>query len=208
MHDDNGALWKLLTNHPVLKSFAGDGKCLGAPDHAANIEGLAAKDGMLYFGFREPAGAPPRSPLDARSANRPAATNTFGRRLSPSPGHEFTRSHCSGKGWSDCGFTRTMSSRGLELPQGFGRNAVRRTALLRQASGVRSLEIWPKWLISRELWRLTLRRGNSLRRPEELQIRSRSQDEEPLVIGGHLSKRPVINPLLNRNWALRRVTAT
>jgi Protein of unknown function (DUF3616) len=55
MHDDNGALWKLLTNDPVLKSFAGDGKCLGKPDHAANIEGLAAKDGMLYFGFREPA---------------------------------------------------------------------------------------------------------------------------------------------------------
>jgi hypothetical protein len=31
-----------------------------------------------------------------------------------------------------------------ELPQGFGRNAVRRTALLGQASGVRFLEIWSK----------------------------------------------------------------
>ena len=28
---------------------------LGKPGHGVNIEGLAAKDGMLYFGFREPA---------------------------------------------------------------------------------------------------------------------------------------------------------
>lgn len=27
----------------------------GQTRHAVNIEGIAAKDGMLYFGFREPA---------------------------------------------------------------------------------------------------------------------------------------------------------
>jgi hypothetical protein len=55
LEDDQGRLWKLMIADPVLGKFVGDGKCLGKPDHAANIEGLAAKDGVLYFGFREPA---------------------------------------------------------------------------------------------------------------------------------------------------------
>jgi hypothetical protein len=53
---DDGRLWRLLTQHPVLSAFVGEGKCLGkAGGHAVNIEGLAAKGGSLYFGFREPA---------------------------------------------------------------------------------------------------------------------------------------------------------
>jgi hypothetical protein len=55
LEDEQGRLWRLLTTNPVLGRFAGDGKCLGKPDHAVNIEGLAARNGMLYFGFREPA---------------------------------------------------------------------------------------------------------------------------------------------------------
>jgi hypothetical protein len=55
LEDDQGRLWKLLMTNPVLGKFVGDGKCLGKPDHAANIEGLAARDGVVYFGFREPA---------------------------------------------------------------------------------------------------------------------------------------------------------
>jgi hypothetical protein len=55
LEDDQGRLWTLLTTNPVLQPFVGNGKCLGKPDHAVNIEGIAAKDGMLYFGFREPA---------------------------------------------------------------------------------------------------------------------------------------------------------
>ncbi len=55
LEDDRGNLWKLLKANNVLGEFAGDGKCLGKPDHAVNIEGLGAKSGTLYFGFREPA---------------------------------------------------------------------------------------------------------------------------------------------------------
>jgi hypothetical protein len=55
LQDAGDDLWRLLTENHVLKKFVGDGKCLGKPDHAVNIEGLAAKDGMLYFGLREPA---------------------------------------------------------------------------------------------------------------------------------------------------------
>jgi hypothetical protein len=55
LQDDQGRLWALLGSNPVLKDFVGDGKCLGKPDHAVNIEGLAAKGDTLYFGFREPA---------------------------------------------------------------------------------------------------------------------------------------------------------
>jgi hypothetical protein len=55
LEDDQGRLWTLLTTNQVLRPFAGDGKCLGKPDHAVNIEGIAANGGMLYFGFREPA---------------------------------------------------------------------------------------------------------------------------------------------------------
>jgi hypothetical protein len=53
LEDDHGNLWKILTANTTLREFAG--KCLGKPSHGVNIEGLAVKDGMLYFGFREPA---------------------------------------------------------------------------------------------------------------------------------------------------------
>ena len=57
--NDRGRLWQLLKGDPVLAEFTGDGKCLGTshagkPGHAVNIEGLAAKSGVLYFGSREP----------------------------------------------------------------------------------------------------------------------------------------------------------
>src|SRR3954468_22289475 len=55
LEDDHGNLWKYMNENDVLGKFVGNKKCLGKPDHAVNIEGLAAKDGMLYFGFREPA---------------------------------------------------------------------------------------------------------------------------------------------------------
>jgi hypothetical protein len=53
LENDKGALWDLMKKDPVLKKFAGE--CLGKPRHGANIEGLAVKGGILYFGFREPA---------------------------------------------------------------------------------------------------------------------------------------------------------
>lgn len=55
---DEGRLWRLLTAHPTLRSFTGDNACLGGPPngrHGVNIEGLAARNGWLYFGFRGPA---------------------------------------------------------------------------------------------------------------------------------------------------------
>jgi hypothetical protein len=55
LEDDGGKLWNLLKTNNVLGKFAGDGKCLGSPHHAVNIEGLAARSGVLYFGLREPA---------------------------------------------------------------------------------------------------------------------------------------------------------
>src|SRR5262249_44966457 len=53
--DDRGNLWRMLKANGELGQFTADGKCLGEPDHALNIEGLAAKNGTLYFGLREPA---------------------------------------------------------------------------------------------------------------------------------------------------------
>jgi hypothetical protein len=55
LEDDRGNLWRLLKASDELGQFAADGKCLGKPDHAVNIEGVAAKNGTLYFGLREPA---------------------------------------------------------------------------------------------------------------------------------------------------------
>jgi hypothetical protein len=55
LEDDRGNLWKYLTANKPFDSFTRPGKCLGKPDHAVNIEGLAAADAILYFGFREPA---------------------------------------------------------------------------------------------------------------------------------------------------------
>jgi len=51
--DDQGQLWRLLSANPELGPFAD--KCLGQNGHGINIEGLAARNGQLYFGFREPA---------------------------------------------------------------------------------------------------------------------------------------------------------
>lgn len=61
--DDKGNLWRLMGGHSVLGEFVGEKTCLGASNHnladhkplAIDIEGLAAKDGDLYFGFRGPA---------------------------------------------------------------------------------------------------------------------------------------------------------
>lgn len=53
LENDQGALWDLMKKDPMLKKFAGE--CLGKPKHGVNIEGLAVKSGILYFGFREPA---------------------------------------------------------------------------------------------------------------------------------------------------------
>ena len=50
--DDQGRLWRLMAANPQLGPFAD--KCLGKGAHGINIEGLAARNGQLYFGFREP----------------------------------------------------------------------------------------------------------------------------------------------------------
>lgn len=51
--DDQGRLWTLMLADTVLGPFVD--KCLGKDGHGVNIEGLAVRDGQLYFGFREPA---------------------------------------------------------------------------------------------------------------------------------------------------------
>jgi len=51
--DDKGRLWGLMSTDTVLGPFVD--KCLGEEGHGINIEGLAARNGQLYFGFREPA---------------------------------------------------------------------------------------------------------------------------------------------------------
>ena len=51
--DDQGRLWRLLSTNSELGPFVD--KCLGEDGHGINIEGLAARNGQLYFGFREPA---------------------------------------------------------------------------------------------------------------------------------------------------------
>ena len=51
--DDQGRLWRLMSASSSLGPFAD--KCLGKDGHGINIEGLAARNGQLYFGFREPA---------------------------------------------------------------------------------------------------------------------------------------------------------
>jgi len=51
--DDQGRLWDVMSADPVLGPFVD--KCLGKDGHGINIEGLAARNGQLYFGFREPA---------------------------------------------------------------------------------------------------------------------------------------------------------
>jgi hypothetical protein len=66
--EDTGALWALMATLPGLKDHVGEEMCLGgqspgqppnAPDKAGrqgvNIEGLAIRNGRLFFGFRGPA---------------------------------------------------------------------------------------------------------------------------------------------------------
>jgi hypothetical protein len=51
--DDKGRLWRLMSADKVLGPFVD--KCLDKEGHGVNIEGLAARNDQLYFGFREPA---------------------------------------------------------------------------------------------------------------------------------------------------------
>ena len=61
---DTGRLWSLMQAQPALAPYVGERKCLGseppakAPTQAGQqgvtIEGLAVRDGQLYFGFRGP----------------------------------------------------------------------------------------------------------------------------------------------------------
>jgi hypothetical protein len=62
---DSGRLWDIMQSEPGLSAYAGESKCLGAEppadapqlrgQHGINIEGLAVRDGRLYFGMRGPA---------------------------------------------------------------------------------------------------------------------------------------------------------
>lgn len=61
---DTGRLWALMQAQPSLAPHVGERKCLGdeppakaptlAGQQGVNIEGLAVRDGTLYFGFRGP----------------------------------------------------------------------------------------------------------------------------------------------------------
>lgn len=61
---DTGRLWPLMQAQPALAPHVGERKCLGAEpppkapalagQQGVNIEGLAVRDGQLYFGFRGP----------------------------------------------------------------------------------------------------------------------------------------------------------
>ncbi|MGH6639034.1 MAG: DUF3616 domain-containing protein, partial [Polaromonas sp.] len=61
---DTGRLWSIMQAQPELAPHVGERKCLGsepppkaptlAGQQGVNIEGLAVRDGRLYFGFRGP----------------------------------------------------------------------------------------------------------------------------------------------------------
>ncbi|MEO7400000.1 MAG: DUF3616 domain-containing protein [Polaromonas sp.] len=61
---DTGRLWSVMQAQPSLAAHVGERKCLGsepppkaptlAGQQGVNIEGLAVRDGQLYFGFRGP----------------------------------------------------------------------------------------------------------------------------------------------------------
>lgn len=63
--EDTDALWRLMARLPGLARYVGEEMCLGSeppPDargkrgmNGVNIEGLAVRDGRLFFGFRGPA---------------------------------------------------------------------------------------------------------------------------------------------------------
>lgn len=91
---DTGRLWAIMQAQPELAPHVGERKCLGseAPDEArtlagqqgVNIEGLAVRDGRLYFGFRGPVlkdtalvlAVDADSLFDAQAARDPKATLT------------------------------------------------------------------------------------------------------------------------------------
>lgn len=64
-YKDSDRLWGIMAELPQLKDYVGEQKCLGTEppedngkltgQRGVNIEGLAVKDGRLYFGFRGPA---------------------------------------------------------------------------------------------------------------------------------------------------------
>jgi hypothetical protein len=64
--NDTEALWKLMASVPALADRVGEGKCLGtepppkAPQlkgqRGVNVEGVAASNELLHFGFRGPVG--------------------------------------------------------------------------------------------------------------------------------------------------------
>jgi hypothetical protein len=64
-YNDSDRLWAIMAALPQLKNHVGEKKCLGTEppegkkelegQRGVNIEGLAVKDGRLYFGFRGPA---------------------------------------------------------------------------------------------------------------------------------------------------------
>ena len=91
---DSGRLWTLMQAQPELAPHVGENKCLGsgfAPDAPAragqqgvNIEGLAVRNGRLYFGFRGPVlqgvaqvlAVDADALFDAQAARDPKATLT------------------------------------------------------------------------------------------------------------------------------------
>ena len=50
---DSGRLWSIMQAQPELAPHVGENKCLG-DQQGVNIEGLAVRNGRLYFGFRGP----------------------------------------------------------------------------------------------------------------------------------------------------------
>ena len=82
---DTGRLWAVMQAQAGLAPHVGERKCLGSepPDEAprlagqqgVNIEGLAVRDGRLYFGFRGPAsnGVAPVLAVDADALFAPEA---------------------------------------------------------------------------------------------------------------------------------------
>jgi hypothetical protein len=54
---DTGQLWATMQAQPGLAAYVGEGACLGTEPpgrNGVNIEGMAVRDGRLYFGFRAP----------------------------------------------------------------------------------------------------------------------------------------------------------
>jgi hypothetical protein len=85
----SGRLWEIISTEATLKQYAG--KCLGTQppeksvelkgERGINVEGIASKDGHLYFGFRGPArdGVAPILSVHAETlfGDRPARSATY-----------------------------------------------------------------------------------------------------------------------------------